>query len=83
MKISHQEIAAELETAREVITRLLSEFKSNEYVSLARRQIERMIQYGIIRADFSALKAADAGVFIVNQLGRWFVGLRVLAPAAG
>jgi hypothetical protein len=42
-----------------------------------------MIQYGIIRADFPALKAADAGVFIENQLGRWFVGLRILAPGAG
>jgi len=29
------------------------------------------------------LKAADAGIFIENQLGRWFVGLGVLAPGAG
>lgn len=40
MKMTHREIAAELGTAREVITRLLSEFESNQYVSLARRQIE-------------------------------------------
>ena len=42
-----------------------------------------LIQDGIIRADFPALKAADAGVFIENQFGRWFVGLGILAPGAG
>ncbi len=42
-----------------------------------------MIQDGIIRAGFPALKATDAGVFIENQLGRWFVGLGILAPGAG
>lgn len=42
-----------------------------------------MIQDGIIRAHFPALKAADAGVFIENQFGRVLVGLGVLAPAAG
>jgi hypothetical protein len=42
-----------------------------------------MIQYGIIRADLPALKAADAEVFIENQLRRWFVGLGILAPGAG
>lgn len=40
MQMSHQEIADELGTAREVVSRLLSEFESNDYVSLARRQIE-------------------------------------------
>ena len=40
MQMTHQQIADELGTAREVISRLLSEFESNEYVSLARKQIE-------------------------------------------
>lgn len=40
VKMTHQQIADELGTAREVISRLLNEFESNDYVSLARKQIE-------------------------------------------
>jgi CRP/FNR family transcriptional regulator len=40
IQISHQELAAELGTAREVISRLLKEFERRGLVALARRQVE-------------------------------------------
>ncbi len=39
LQLSHQELAAELGTAREVVSRLLKEFERRGWVSLARRQI--------------------------------------------
>lgn len=40
MQMTHQQIADELGTAREVISRLLHDFESHEFVFLARKQIE-------------------------------------------
>ena len=47
MRITHQEIAAELGSSREVISRLLEDFSERGFVSVSRGEVELLDAEGL------------------------------------